>query len=212
MKNFKKSIALLVAVSMIVGCVIGGAVAWLVDQTNEVVNTFTYGDINIELAETTGHSYRILPGNNISKDPYVVVKNGSEDCWLFVKIEEENWPTFKETDNDILKVRYEVATGWTQLEDVPGVYYRKVDATTKDTNKMYVLAGDDTYPNGVIVVSENLTKEDLKSLKGSNGGTLPQPTLTFTAYAVQRDSNITTAADAWGKVSPSGTGATSATV
>ena len=44
----------LLALVLVIGCVAGGTVAWLVAKTEPVVNTFTYGNINITLAETTG--------------------------------------------------------------------------------------------------------------------------------------------------------------
>ena len=48
-----------------------------------------------------------------------------------------------------------------------------------------------------VTVSDTLTKEDIKNITTN-------PTLTFTAYAVQKD-GIDTAADAWAKVSTSTT-------
>ena len=178
----------LLALVLVVGCAVGGTIAWLTATTDPVVNTFTYGKINIMLTETTGNAYKIIPGVNISKDPKVTVKADSEACWLFVKVAEEG--TFV-TD----KVTYSIANGWTALDATnhPGVYYRKVDAVTADTD-FYVLAGDTTYPNGVVTVSENLTKKDIKGL------TETHPQLIFTAYAVQKD-GIDTAADAWAQVS-----------
>ena len=47
----KKSLALVLALAMIVVCVVGGTLAWLTDKTAPVTNTFTYGDIGIELTE-----------------------------------------------------------------------------------------------------------------------------------------------------------------
>lgn len=181
----------LLALVLVVGCAVGGTIAWLTATTEPVVNTFTYGKIKIELAETTGTKYKIIPGVNISKDPKVTVKAGSEACWLFVKVGEANWPTF--TDKDGRKVSYTIATGWKELPGESGVYYREVEAVTADTG-FYVLAGDTTYPNGVVTVSENLTKAEVNSVAAT------QPTLTFTAYAVQKD-GISTAAEAWAKVS-----------
>ena len=188
-----RTFIMLLAVTLLIGCAIGGTVAWLTDKTTAVTNTFTYGNINITLAETTGTSYKIIPGVNITKDPKVTVKGGSEDCWLFVKVQEENWPTFKETDGTTKKVSYAIATGWTALPGQNGVYYREVVASTDDTN-FYILAGDETHSNGVVKVSENLTKAEVNSI---TAGT--QPTLTFTAYAVQKD-GIADAATAWTKV------------
>lgn len=178
----------LLALVLVVGCAVGGTIAWLTATTEPVVNTFTYGKIKIELTETTGTEYKIIPGVNISKDPKVTVKADSEACWLFVKVAEKG--TFV-TD----KVTYSIANGWMPLDATnhPGVYYRKVDAVTADTD-FYVLTGDATYPNGVVTVSEELTKAEVNSVAAT------QPTLTFTAYAVQKD-GINTAAEAWAQVS-----------
>lgn len=176
----------LLALVLVVGCAVGGTIAWLTATTDPVVNTFTYGKINIELTETTGTEYKIIPGVNISKDPKVTVKAGSEACWLFVKVAEEG--TFVAN-----RVTYSIGDGWTALDATnhPGVYYREVEAVTVDTD-FYVLAGDTTYPNGVVTVSEELTKAEVNSVA-------TQPKLTFTAYAVQKD-GIDTAAEAWAKV------------
>ncbi len=51
----------LLALVLVIGCVAGGTVAWLVATTDTVTNTFTYGKINIALAETTGTDYKIIP-------------------------------------------------------------------------------------------------------------------------------------------------------
>lgn len=178
----------LLALVLVAGCAVGGTIAWLTATTEPVVNTFTYGKIKIELTETTGAEYKIIPGVNISKDPKVTVKADSEACWLFVKVAEEG--TFVAN-----KVTYSIADGWTQGDGtvIPtNVCYREVNAVTADTN-FNVLAGDTTYPNGVVTVSENLTKAEANSVA-------TQSTLTFTAYAVQKD-GIDTAAEAWAKVS-----------
>lgn len=189
MKKFRelsgKLVVAMLAVTLLIGCAIGGTVAWLTANTAPVVNTFTYGDINITLDETTGSNYKIIPGVDITKDPKVTVKKDSEACWLFVKVEEAG--TFV-TD----KVTYSIDTGWTKLTSVTGVdnvYYREVNAVTADTN-FAVLKGNK------VTVSDTLTKEDIQNITN--------PTLTFTAYAVQKD-GISTAADAWAKVSTSTT-------
>lgn len=179
-----KTVAILLALVLAIGCAVGGTLAWLISQTEPVVNTFTYGDINIGLTETTGENYKITPGVDIKKDPKVTVTAGSEACWLFVKVEKENWNN---------KVTYEIADGWTALTGHTGVYYREVEAATAKAGvSYYILKGDTTYANGVVTVSENLTKAEVNSIA-------TQPKLTFTAYAVQKDGS-TNAADAWAKI------------
>ena len=200
MKKFRelsgKLVVAMLAVTLLIGCAIGGTVAWLTAKTDPVVNTFTYGDINITLTENkpANQQAKIIPGVDIEKDPKVTVNTNSEACWLFVKVEEEG--TFVAN-----KVTYSIADGWTQGDgtNIPAnVYYRQVTAATTDTS-FNILAGDATYPNGVVKVSENLTKAEVNAITAEN-----QPTLTFTAYAVQKD-GISTAADAWAKVSTSTT-------
>ena len=177
----------LLALVLVIGCVAGGTVAWLVAKTEPVVNTFTYGNINIALAETTGEDYKIIPGKDIPKDPKVTVTAGSEACWLFVKVEETG--TFVAD-----KVTYAIADSWTQgngTEIPSNVYYREVSAEdAKNGVSYYVLAGNTTYPNGVITVSSDLTKENIPTAN---------PTLKITAYAVQQE-NIADAATAWSKI------------
>ena len=188
-----KTFVAMLALVLVIGCAVGGTVAWLVSSTDPVVNTFTYGDINIELTETKPESKqaKIIPGVDIEKDPKVTVKANSEACWLFVKVEEEG--TF--VDN---KVTYSIADGWTQGDgtNIPAnVYYREVNAVTADTS-FYVLKGSTEYPHGVVTVSEELTKAEVNSITAEN-----QPKLTFTAYAVQKD-GIADAATAWTKANP----------
>lgn len=176
----------MLALVLVIGCAVGGTVAWLVSSTDPVVNTFTYGDINITLGETTGATYKIIPGVNIDKDPKVTVKKDSEACWLFVKVEEEG--TFVAN-----KVTYSIADGWTKGDGtkIPAnVYYRSVDAVKADTD-FAVLKDNKIY------VSEELSKSDIQSIT-------TKPTLTFTAYAVQKD-GIDDAATAWVKAVPTTT-------
>lgn len=171
----------LLALVLVIGCVAGGTVAWLVATTDSVTNTFTYGDINITLAETTGPDYKIIPGKDIEKDPKVTVTAGSEACWLFVKVEKTG--TFVDG-----KVTYAIADGWTKLTgtNIPeSVYYREVGAATTD-QEFNVLK------DNKITVSSELTKTEIPTAPA---------TLTFTAYAVQKD-GIANVETAWAKANP----------
>ena len=122
----------------------------------------------------------MVPGQPIEKDPKVTVKAGSEACWLFVKVVKSgNFDDF---------MTFEMADGWIALSGYAGVYYRNVDATNADT-------GFDVLKDNKVMVLETVTKTMLEGAKTN------APTLTFTAYAVQKD-GIADAATAWGKVTP----------
>lgn len=179
----KKKVLSIVAVVLVLCCAIGGTLAWLTAKTDPVVNTFTVGDINIELTESENLNLKMVPGNTISKDPKVTVKANSEACWLFVKVEESaNFGDF---------MTYEMANGWTQGDGtkIPAnVFYREVAATTAAID-FSVLQGDS------VSVKDTVTKADLNALTQNTF-----PTLTFTAYAVQKD-NIADAKTAWAEAS-----------
>ena len=174
-----KKLMAAVAVALTLCVTIGGTLAWLTDTTGEVKNTFTVGNIDIDLSETTS-DYKMVPGNSINKDPKVTVEADSEACWLFVKVKEStNLDTF---------IDYDVDTGWTPLSGVEGVYYREVPASTSNQN-FPVLA------DNKVTVINTVTKSDMDALT-----TATLPTLTFTAYAIQQ-SKFDTAAAAWAEVS-----------
>lgn len=185
---------------VVIGRSVSGTVAWLVSKPESRLSTFTLGDINITLTESDFGSQpiKIIPGIDIKKNPKVTVIANSEACWLFVKVEERNWPDFKEK-NGTRKVSYSVAVddnGWIALENNPGVYFREVSAEDAQKGIDYtVLAGDESCPSGVIKVSQELTKAEINSISSYGN----QPSLTFTAYAVQR-AGIDTAAAAWATV------------
>ena len=191
----KRLVIMLASLALVLCTAIGGTLAWLVTKTDPVVNTFTYGDINITLHETdtnkdgdndpNTNTYPMVPGHTIAKDPKVTFKANSEDAWLFVKLEKVN------NFNDFMT--YEIASGWTALDNVDGVYYREVSKATQDAE--FTVIKDDT-----VTVKGEVTKEMLNALDANGASNYPK--LIVTAYAVQRDNNIATAADAWAKTQP----------
>lgn len=169
-RNTLKPMLIAMAVVLLLGCVTGGTLAWLTSTTDPVTNTFTTSDINITLAESENLDLKMIPGWTITKDPKVTVVEGSEDCWLFVKVEKSaNFDSFME---------YDMAEGWTQLQDganqdVTGVYYRKVETANIGTEYSVL-------KNNQVTVKDTVKKADMNGLT-----TDTYPTLTVTAYASQ---------------------------
>lgn len=212
-----KVVALLMAVVLLIGGIVGGTLAWLSDKTETVTNTFSVGNVEIDLTETVGgqnksaattdvtnESFKIVPGGTEAKDPTVKVLENSEACWVFVEIVESN-NYIKGSDGNYTNntyVDWEIADDWTLLsptsvtpgETVTYVYYKQQSATTDDVEHPVLKNNEVSY-------SDTLTKEDLKALGDDT------PNLTFAAYAIQSknltkdDTAVTTAADAWAIVS-----------
>ncbi len=182
-----------ISIVLVLCSIIGGTVAWLITKTDPVINTFTYGDVNITLTESdTGdgdnnpntNTYSMVPGNEITKDPLITVKKNSEDCWLFVKLEKSIDPAAFDSF-----MKYEMEDGWNALSGTQGVYYREV--VKADDDQTFFVIKDNT-----VTVKDTVTKEMLNTLT-------EYPTLSVTAYAVQRDAQldaIDTAAEAWAMV------------
>ena len=179
-----KIAALIAAIVLVIGCTAGGTVAWLVSKPKPIVNVFTVGNINAERTETKT-AFKIVPGVDIDKDPVATVEANSENCYLFVQLTEENWPTFTEATeagSSTRKVKYEIADGWTKLKD--GVYYRVV--AKQDTDQSFHVLKDD-----LVTVSSTLTKENADAIQKAGA-----PELTVAVYAVQKE-GMGSAAEAW---------------
>lgn len=190
-----KAMFVILAVVLIVGISVGGTLAWLTAQSETVTNTFTTSDIKVELKETTGTEYKMVPGNTITKNPQATVLTGSEECWLFVKL-------VKSTNFDSY-LEYTMADGWALVTGETNVYARKV--TTDEIGTAFNVLKDNQ-----VTVKGSVTKEMMNSFDTDNDGKLSTtekaalPTLTVTAYASQLYKSASeefSAADAWANVS-----------
>lgn len=191
----KKTLALLLSLVLVFGVIAGGTLAWLTAQSDTVVNTFTTSDINVKLAESKGvttadgKSFKMVPGKSIEKDPKAWVVAGSEDCYLFVKLDWENNENKQYLDWDI-------AEGWRLVPNQTNVYYRVVTASQMSNDN----GATNSYPvlkNNTVTVSGNITKDQMNAFTDA---TLPK--LTVTAYASQLYNNNTqfTPEAAWANV------------
>ena len=175
----KSHIWLIVAAVLLVSVSAGVTVALLVSSTNTVVNAFTIGGVTISVDETTGDTYIMTPGVDLSKDPAVTVAAQSENCWLFIELDKEN-------DFDAF-CTYEMADGWMPYPGESGVFYREVQ-------KSY---SNQTFPvlkNDCISVKDSVTEEQLDAVRHN-------PKLNVIAYAVQSD-GVPSIDEAWRAVKP----------
>lgn len=200
MKKAKKVTALLLcAVLLVVGSVTG-TMAYLTSQ-GTVTNTFTVGNVAITLdeadvkpdgtyktdvnARVDANEYHLLPGHTYIKDPVIHVDANSEDCWVFVKVENG----LKAFEDSSVKIASQIAANsWNVLDESlhPGVYYKTYTKGQADKD-LEVFASFKLADNA----------EDVSGWSSINSST----TITVTAYAVQED-GVADAATAWTILNP----------
>ena len=189
MKTARKVLIIALCAVLLVSISVMGTMAYLTaDDT--VTNTFTVGKVAITLdeakvnemgvadatvARVDKNTYKLLPGHTYTKDPTIHVDANSENCWLFVKVE-NGIKDIEDSSNTIAAQM--TAQGWAPVAEGSNVYCR----TT--TNK----AGDN------VVVFENFKVDGAKDAAAINA--LKDAKIIVTAYAVQAD-GFDTAAAAW---------------
>ena len=172
MKKTKKILLLVLCAALLVGASVMGTLAYLTDN-DTATNTFTVGDVDIELKEYALASdytktdevvdnlenIKLVPGRVIEKNPFITVGDTSEECWLFVVVEnglegagEITW-----------------AEGWTKLDGKNIWQYESKVAAGAEPVDVFTQ----------FTCSEELTNEELAAFDGK--------TIVITAYAVQAD-------------------------
>ena len=189
-KNTRTRILLVaVAALLLVTLTVGGTLAWLQDTSETVVNKFSPSTIKVELDEDkpTGQQAQMIPGADIEKDPKVTVTSPDTAAWVFIVVEEsDNFDDF---------LTYSVEASWIRYDGTDsrqeGVYYKEVAKGT--TADIQILT------DNKVTVLEDVEKEDMEAMYTN---TALYPELSFTAYTVQKDANVDTAAEAYAILFP----------
>lgn len=195
MKSKRKALTLAVCAVLLVVTTALGTLAYLTDSES-VTNTFTVGQVAITLDEKdvddstpdkerdTANEYHLLPGLTYDKDPTIHVSDDSEDCYLFVKV--ENGIADIEGGTKIADQMKKL--GWKAVEGYTNLY---VFAKEEKLDKYALLKGAD------VVVFENFTI-DGDSVDNTKLAEYADKTVVVTAYAVQKAGFEETApADIW---------------
>lgn len=191
MKTRSKALVLTLCAVLLVVATVMGTMAYLT-STDTVTNTFTVGKVAITLDEAKvnpngtpvadadrvkANAYKLIPGHSYTKDPTVHVTAGSENSYIFVKV--ENGIAAFEADTETTEGGYKKIAdqitdkGWTALTGVGNVYYKEY--TSQNT------AAD-------LKVFENFKIADTAGSTDAWNNVNPQNTkVTVTAYAVQKD-------------------------
>ena len=189
----KKLLALILSVAVVASIAAAGTLAYLTAQTDDVVNTFTVGNIQIDLKEhvvdnegnlteeaTIEQIYsRVLPGEVINKDPFVTVEEGSEDCYVYVCV--DNKLNTIEIPSGVVATMLDVDTSkWVAVSDPTAnkVVYRLGD--------LAVSAYDGAVTEYVfkhVIFNDELTNDDMLAIQAAAGSN----TITIQAFAHQAE-------------------------
>ena len=185
MRTKIKALALALCAVLLVVSTVFVTMAFLTDSES-VKNTFTFGKVGISLDEAEvnangeivagenrestedrvkANEYHLIPGHNYVKDPTIHVDDGSENCLLFVKLENG------------LK---DIIASKTIEEQMQGYGWTLIDSTNNIWAYNKVVAENDH-----IKVFDEFTLTDNAVV--SNYG---DATIIVTAYAVQADGFI----------------------
>ena len=183
MKKTKKILALALAAVMLMCTTVAATVAYLQDD-DAVTNTFTVGNVTITLDEadvkTDGtyestvdkrveeNKYHLIPGHSYIKDPIVHVDDDSENCYLFVKLENG----LKDIIDDTTIENQMIANGWSLVDGKTNIYIHEDIAE----------GGDD-----VDVFATFKLKTDANVASYVNAEGKVEAKIVVTAYAIQAD-------------------------
>ena len=205
----RKILVSLAALALVAAISIGGTIAYLTSN-DEVVNTFTVGNVAIKLdeakANTDGtlvegaarvdaNSYKLLPGHTYNKDPMVTVLSGSETSYIKMTV---TFSKANELDAIFAPTGAELTSNFNGYDAANWIYKGNTKNTTDNTRTYEFwykeavgaptadVALDALFDS--ITVPGTITNEQLATIAGM--------TITVNAYAIQAD-GFATADAAW---------------
>lgn len=217
-KLLTTAILLVAAVALVVTTMLA-TFAYLT-STTAVSNTFTVGNITIQMFESKvnpdgtkvnpdsdvkdadGNSYHLVPGSSYIKDPTIYVAPKSDDCYLFIKVRNQIRPVedghMNAADGDALTMREQLkANGWIDVYHITNdetIYCYKGTPTTGVTLTAETAAGVNDKVASVVKYSESQTAIDLFETftidKDANLNSIGGAKVTITAFAIQGDINV----------------------
>ena len=205
----KKLLIMSVAMVLVCAFAVGMTIAYLT-STDEVVNTFTVGNVRIKLDEAAANpdgslvpnadrvkanSYKLIPGHTYNKDPMVTVLSGSERSYIKMTVtvtkSAELDAIFGEDGANLMSI-------FKGYDETTWIYKYNTENTGKNTRtyefwyKEPVAASTADVPLDAlfdsITVPGTITNTQLGTIEGM--------TITVNAYAIQADGFATPEA-AW---------------
>lgn len=211
----RKALVMICTMALVACLSVAATLAYFTDS-DAVTNTFTVGNVaitmdekntdgkdaagvaNDNLVRDTANKYHLVPGMTYEKDPTIHVAENSEDCWLFVKVENgiaaiEAQAEYKDKNDAIAQgtiAGQMAAFGWTAVAGTENIYaYEKTVGKAVDVPvfKAFKIDGEKT-----VNVEDGKTKPEGKE----DIADYANQTVNVTAYAIQA-AGFDNSADAW---------------
>lgn len=145
----------------------------------ELTKDETTGKYNLTAAKRVDqNTYKLQPGHTYVKDPTIHVGDSSDDCYLFVKVENGISDIEATTGNGYSNIEAQMAAkGWKQLGTSYANIWYYAESTATEGCPSAVKAGADKVVFEEFKVSESV----------SNLSSYANAKIVVTAYAVQTD-------------------------
>ncbi|MGM9940929.1 MAG: SipW-dependent-type signal peptide-containing protein [Bulleidia sp.] len=210
MKNAKKIVMGVICALAIVTASVMGTMAYLTSN-DEVVNTFTVGNVQIKLDEaktnTDGtlvvgedrvqaNSYKLLPGHTYNKDPMVTVLKGSEASYVKMTV---TFTKAAELDAIFAPTGADMTSIFNGYDSTNWIYKGNTENTVANTRTYEfwykeTLAAAPTEDVALDALFDSITVPG--TITNSQLATIAGMTITVNAYAIQAD-GFAEAAAAW---------------
>lgn len=187
MSKKRKIVVTCLAIVLAVSLAVGGTITCLTGSSGEVKNEFTKNKNGVELDETTGNEYNIVPGTSQNKDP-TITATYTLDSYVFVEV----------TDATEDLVTWYIANGWTLLSttNTTYVYYQLLE--TEDASGWTLVDANNAgnYENGSGHIGEYVYEDSTTGVTyyyDSSTGTYTALIHVLEGDKVYYDSSITNA-------------------
>lgn len=177
----KKIFLAVLALSLILFGSVNVSLAYLTDM-DSAYNSFTVGQVGLSLSDEVASAARaaadnkLIPGCTYEKKPVITVDTASEDCWLFVKL--ENGVESIEPEGEASIAAQMEKNNWKRLDGAENIWYH--DGMVSGGTQIYLFES--------FSVDSAVTAEALFACDGAK--------IAVTAYGIQA-AGFDSADDAW---------------
>ena len=209
MKSKKKVFVTVLCAVLLVAASVLGTMAYLTSN-DEVVNTFTVGNVQIKLDEAKANpdgslvanadrvkanSYKLLPGHTYNKDPMVTVLKGSESSYVKMTV---TFTKAAQLDAIFAPNGADMTSIFNGYDNSNWIYKGNTENATENT-RTYEFWYKETVaaPDGDVALDalfDSITVPG--TITNKQLATIQNMTITVNGYAIQAD-GFTGAADAW---------------